>query len=60
MLGSGKKGEVLMDVVGLVDATEVCAVVEECGEVDALVDVAEAARIAPSRTGGEDMSASAS
>ena len=49
-----------MDVVGLVDATEVCAVVEECGEVDALVDVAEAARIAPSRTGGEDMSASAS
>lgn len=58
MLGSGKNGEVLADVVGLVDAMEVCAVVdvEECGETDAV----EAARIALSGTGGEDMSASTS
>jgi hypothetical protein len=56
VLGSGKNGAVLADVVGLVDTMEVGEVVEECGEAD----VPEAARIALSGTGGEDMSASAS
>lgn len=58
MLGSGKNGAVLADVVGLVDTMEVGEVVDECGEADVLVE--ETARTALSGTGGEDMSASAS